>query len=145
MGYLNIVRHPGWEQPASGVRDPGRMSLSLVGLLDTIAPDFTQELRVSDDEIWLWPAAERAGIVGVLTDIDDTLTHEGAVVPDAYAALVEGYRTHVAWEPWRAMERRTAALLPGLLLARIDGKSPVEYLTGAGVRADVRAFARARR
>lgn len=60
MGYLNIVRHPGWEQPASGVRDPGRMSLSLVGLLDTIAPDFTQELRVSDDEIWLWPAAERA-------------------------------------------------------------------------------------
>ena len=60
MNYVNIVRHPGPERPASGVRDPGRMPLSLVGLLDTIAPDFTQELRVSDDEIWLRPAAERA-------------------------------------------------------------------------------------
>ena len=28
-----------------------------------------------------------------------------------------------------ALERRAAALLPGLLLARVDGKSPVEYLT----------------
>ena len=34
-----------------------------------------------------------------------------------------------AWEAGRALDARTAALLPGLLLARIDGKSPVEYLT----------------
>ncbi|WP_299762332.1 HAD family hydrolase [Ramlibacter sp.] len=34
-----------------------------------------------------WPASERAGIVGVLTDIDDTLTTEGAVTPDALQAL----------------------------------------------------------
>ena len=27
------------------------------------------------------------------------------------------------------IEARTARLLPGLLLARVDGKSPVEYLT----------------
>ncbi len=63
---------------------------------------------------------------------------------DAYAALVDGYRRHVAWEPWPAMETRTAALLPGLLLARIDGKSPVEYLTDEPDRASVRDFARAR-
>ena len=63
---------------------------------------------------------------------------------DAYAALVEGYRRHVAWEPWPAMERRTAALLPGLLLARIDGKSPVEYVTSDSDKAAVRAFARPR-
>ena len=31
-----------------------------------------------------------------------------------------------------AIERRTARLLPGLLLARVDGKSPVEYLTAGG-------------
>jgi thioesterase domain-containing protein len=31
-----------------------------VGLLDTIAPDFIQELRVPDDEIWSRPAAQRA-------------------------------------------------------------------------------------
>lgn len=60
MGYVSIVRRPGPERPASGVRDPGRMSLSLVGLLDTTAPDFIQELGVPDDEIWLRPAAERA-------------------------------------------------------------------------------------
>jgi HAD superfamily hydrolase (TIGR01484 family) len=34
-----------------------------------------------------WPAAERARITGVLTDIDDTLTTEGAVTRDAMAAL----------------------------------------------------------
>jgi HAD superfamily hydrolase (TIGR01484 family) len=35
----------------------------------------------------LWPAAARARIRGVLTDIDDTLTTEGAITPDALAAL----------------------------------------------------------
>lgn len=34
-----------------------------------------------------WPQAERARIHGVLTDIDDTLTTEGAITPDALAAL----------------------------------------------------------
>ncbi|MGS5089008.1 HAD-IIB family hydrolase [Hydrogenophaga sp. A37] len=34
-----------------------------------------------------WPQAERAGIHGVLTDIDDTLTTEGAITPDALSAL----------------------------------------------------------
>lgn len=62
---------------------------------------------------------------------------------DAYAALVAGYQPHVAWEPWRDMEGRTAALLPGLLLARIDGKSPAEYVTDDRDRHPVRAFARA--
>lgn len=35
----------------------------------------------------------------------------------------------------RELERRTATLLPCLMLARIDGKSPVEYLTPAGQQA----------
>ncbi len=63
---------------------------------------------------------------------------------DAYAALLDGYRAHVRWEPWSALDRRTAALLPGLLLGRIDGKSPVEYLTDEAVRERVRRFARER-
>jgi len=62
----------------------------------------------------------------------------------AFASLVRSYRRHVRWEPWRAVEQRTAALLPGLLLGRIDGKSPVEYLTEEGVRDRVRRFARER-
>ncbi len=43
--------------------------------------------------------------------------------------LAEGYLQGVAWEAPAAVEMRVATLLPGLLLARIDGKSPVEYLT----------------
>ena len=34
-----------------------------------------------------WPAAARRGIAGVFTDIDDTLTTEGAITPDALEAL----------------------------------------------------------
>ncbi|WP_444812771.1 HAD-IIB family hydrolase [Variovorax jilinensis] len=34
-----------------------------------------------------WPLAERRALVGVFTDIDDTLTTEGAITPDALAAL----------------------------------------------------------
>jgi hypothetical protein len=34
----------------------------------------------------------------------------------------------VHWEAAHALEARVATLLPGLSLARIDGKSPVEYL-----------------
>lgn len=57
--------------------------------------------------------------------------------------LVAAYRAHVAWEPWAALDARTAALLPGLMLARIDGKSPVEYITDGRDKDEVRAFARA--
>lgn len=56
-------------------------------------------------------------------------------------ALVAAYRTHVDWEPRDALDRRIAALLPALLLARIDGKSPVEYITADEQRDHVRAFA----
>jgi len=59
-----------------------------------------------------------------------------------FAALAGAYRAHVAWEPWTALETRTAALLPGLLLARVDGKSPVEYVTNDRDIDAIRAFAR---
>jgi HAD superfamily hydrolase (TIGR01484 family) len=36
-----------------------------------------------------WPAADRRQIIGVLTDIDDTLTTQGAITPDALQALAE--------------------------------------------------------
>lgn len=53
---------------------------------------------------------------------------------DLYADLVEAYRDHVTWERWPTLEHRTATLLPALLLARVDGKSPVEYLDDDGRR-----------
>ncbi len=63
---------------------------------------------------------------------------------DAFASLLDAYWTHVRWEPRRSLDARTAALLPGLLLGRIDGKSPVEYLTDEPSRERVRRFARER-
>ena len=60
-----------------------------------------------------------------------------------FAALCAAYRKRAAWEPWAALESRTAALLPGLLLARVDGKSPVEYVTAMRDRNAIRTFARA--
>jgi aminoglycoside phosphotransferase (APT) family kinase protein len=54
---------------------------------------------------------------------------------DAFAgAWLDG----VTWEPRAAIEARVASLLPALTLARIDGKSPVEYLTDERDRQRVR-------
>ncbi|MEQ8393857.1 phosphotransferase [Thalassobaculum sp.] len=61
----------------------------------------------------------------------------------SFDALWTGYRSHVDWEPVDTVEARVATLLPGLFLARIDGKSPVEYLTDETDRNRVRNAARA--
>lgn len=50
---------------------------------------------------------------------------------DAFDSLAAAYREGVAWESPAAVEERAARLLTALLLARVDGKSPVEYLTAA--------------
>lgn len=46
----------------------------------------------------------------------------------SFDALAQAYLQAVGFEPVADLEARTAALLPALALARIDGKSPVEYL-----------------
>jgi len=57
-----------------------------------------------------------------------------------FDALAEGY---LAMHGPAGLEARAASLLPGLLLARIDGKSPVEYVTEEAQKARVRSVARA--
>ena len=59
----------------------------------------------------------------------------------AYFALANAYRAGVDWEPAEGLEARAAALLPALFLARVDGKSPVEYLTHESERDAIRACA----
>jgi len=46
-----------------------------------------------------------------------------------YDALTEAYLPLVSWEQADQLEARAAHLLPGLFLGRVDGKSPVEYVT----------------
>ncbi|MEO5862670.1 MAG: aminoglycoside phosphotransferase family protein [Burkholderiales bacterium] len=60
----------------------------------------------------------------------------------SFDALADTYLTGVTWEPRADMERRTAHLLPGLFLARVDGKSPVEYLNDEADKNKVRRCAR---
>jgi len=60
----------------------------------------------------------------------------------AFDGLADAYARVVDWEPPARVERRAAALLPGLLLARVDGKSPVEYLRDEAERDTVRRVAR---
>ena len=60
----------------------------------------------------------------------------------SFHAMASGYLPQVTWEPPAALQRRAAHLLPALFLARIDGKSPVEYITQDTQRDIVRTFAR---
>ena len=71
-------------------------------------------------------------------------------VPSAESALMRSfeeltgaYLRGVDWEPASELERRAATLLPALFLARVDGKSPVEYLTDDTSKGAVRRIARA--
>lgn len=59
----------------------------------------------------------------------------------AFDALAGAWLAGAAWEAPDALEARAASLLPGLFLARVDGKSPVEYVTEEGQRERVRRVA----
>lgn len=59
-----------------------------------------------------------------------------------FDALAGAYLAEVEWEPVEDIEARAAALLAGMLLARIDGKSPAEYITEEADRQRVRRFAK---
>ena len=64
---------------------------------------------------------------------------------DDYLACFDAFTHHyvagVTWESAETIEARAAQLLAAILLARVDGKSPLEYLTDAD-RQRLRAFAR---
>ena len=72
----------------------------------------------------LWVPSSRTGFLG------------------CFDALATAYLAGVNWEPPAATEARAARLLAGLMLARVDGKSPVEYITAEGQRDQVRRVAR---
>jgi aminoglycoside phosphotransferase (APT) family kinase protein len=68
-------------------------------------------------------------------------------VPQAQARFLACFQAlagaYLAVHAPDGVEERAATLLPGLLLARVDGKSPVEYLTGDAQKDRVRRVARA--
>jgi tRNA A-37 threonylcarbamoyl transferase component Bud32 len=60
---------------------------------------------------------------------------------DAAHGFVRGYLAHVTWEDSEELLGRVVRLLPALMLARVDGRSPVDYLEPAD-QDTVRRFAR---
>ena len=66
---------------------------------------------------------------------------EAAVLLVAFDELRDAYLSGVTWEERVVLEARAASLLPGLFLARVDGKSPVEYVTRDEQRERVRRVA----
>ncbi len=60
---------------------------------------------------------------------------------ECFDALAGAYLRGVTWEPAAQIEERAARLLPGLFLARVDGKSPVEYVTAQEQKQQVRNVA----
>jgi len=66
---------------------------------------------------------------------------EAAALRRAFDVFVAAYFARAAFESRAGLEARAARLLPALLLARVDGKSPVEYVREEADRARVRAVA----
>ena len=61
---------------------------------------------------------------------------------ECFKIFVSTYRTHVNWESADDLELRAAKLLPALFLGRVDGKSPVEYITNEDQKDLIRQVAR---
>jgi len=59
----------------------------------------------------------------------------------SFTQLLNAYTPWVSWEPSADLAARVAELLAAMLLARVDGKSPVEYLTVPDDQEQVRRFA----
>lgn len=64
-----------------------------------------------------------------------------SVYCDEAKTFWQRYVSEVDWEPQAAIERRVCALIPAFMLARLDGKSPVEYLSDAAKSTIVRPWA----
>ena len=68
--------------------------------------------------------------------------HRVNALLDSFGGMAAAYLHLVTWEPTAELETRAPRLLPALFLARVDGKSPVEYITLDEQRNMVRAVAR---
>lgn len=59
----------------------------------------------------------------------------------SFSVLAKAYLSGIDWEPVSVFERRCAELLPAMALARVDGKSPAEYLTEVVQKDHIRSSA----
>ena len=93
-----------------------------------------------DFEVVHWgdPAFDLAFCVNHLLIKSMVNTHVQAAYFQAVTALLRGYRDALATQEWDELEAETRLQLGCLMLARIDGKSPVEYITDEPTKETVR-------
>ena len=77
------------------------------------------------------PAFDLAFLLNHLTLKAIHLPQMMAELVEASAMAWQAYCNYVDWEDGSDLERRVSALLPALMLARVHGKSPVEYLSAS--------------
>ncbi|MBL8559226.1 MAG: aminoglycoside phosphotransferase family protein [Hyphomonadaceae bacterium] len=92
---------------------------------------------------WGDPAFDAAFLINHLLLKQIALPDHAQSFSVCVEAFEDGYFSHVGWEPRPLLQARIAALTPALLLARIDGKSPVEYITEDTDKDRVRQAAKA--
>lgn len=74
------------------------------------------------------PAFDLAFVINHLVIKTLVLPDQASLLLESARSLTASYTNHVTWEPDSEVLERTAKLLPALMLARVDGLSPVEYL-----------------
>ncbi|OYO01388.1 phosphotransferase family protein [Enemella evansiae] len=85
---------------------------------------------ILDAECATWgdPAFDAAFCLSHLTLKAEHLPSHATELAGTAAALRTAYLAEVDWEPAAELERRIDRMLPALLLARVAGASPAEYL-----------------
>ena len=78
---------------------------------------------------WGDPAFDGASVLNHLLLKRLAVKDRARKLNDSFTAMAGAWLDAASYEPRAALEARAASLLPALLLARVDGKSPVEYVT----------------
>ena len=90
---------------------------------------------------WGDPAFDAASVLNHLLLKRLVVKDRSRELNDSFTAMAQAWLKQIDFEPRAEIEARAASLLPALLLARVDGKSPVEYITTDAQREVVRAVA----
>ena len=90
---------------------------------------------------WGDPAFDAASVLNHLLLKRLVVKGRARELNQSFTAMAEAWLARIDFEPRAAIEARAASLLPALLLARVDGKSPVEYITTDAERDLVRRAA----
>ncbi len=103
-----------------------------------------RSILLLDFEVVHWgdPAFDLAFCVNHLLIKSIVNAHAQAAYFQAVTALLAGYRDALPGVDWAELEAETRLQLGCLMLARIDGKSPVEYITDEPTKETVRRVSR---